>query len=86
MCLSPKYLSASIKSASGRTATEWIERLVLIDAKSMLASTQDSIWAISEELGFSSEALFSKYFKRLTGQSPLQYRKDARKVSREKGE
>ena len=76
MCLTPKYLSQSVKKASGRTAMDWMERYVLLDAKSQLASTERNVTEISDDLGFSSPAFFSKYFRRLTGLSPSRYKKE----------
>ena len=36
MCLTPKYLSKLIKNATGRSAPEWIDSFVILEAKSML--------------------------------------------------
>ncbi|MFA6592295.1 MAG: helix-turn-helix domain-containing protein [Bacteroidales bacterium] len=75
MCLSPKYISMTVKETSGRPATDWIDSYVVLDAKAQLASTSKTIASISEELNFPSQSFFGKYFKRVTGQSPAEYRK-----------
>lgn len=75
LCKSAKYLSSTIKKFSGKTATEWIEHYVVIDAKAQLRSSRKTIDEISFDLGFPSQSYFGKYFKRVTGLSPRAYRK-----------
>ena len=60
--------------ATGRSATDWIERCVIMDAKAQLSSTQKRISEISDDLSFASPSFFGKYFKRLTGLSPRDFR------------
>lgn len=74
LCLSPKYLSQTIKSYSGKTAGEWIDEYVVLEAKVLLRSTNMTIQQIGDELNFPSQSFFGKYFKRLTGMSPKAYR------------
>ncbi len=75
MCMSSKYLSMVVKEASGKTPLDWIEEYCISAAKSMLSSTKMNIDEIGIELNFASAPLFSKFFKRVTGQSPRDYRK-----------
>ena len=75
LCISPKYLSRMVKEASGRLATEWIEDYVTTESKALLSSTTLSIQQISNALNFPSQSLFGKYFKRITGVTPRNYRK-----------
>ena len=74
LCLTPKYLSAVIKDVTERSAFEWINDYVILEAKSLLKSTNKTIQQISDELNFASQSFFSKYFKRLTGMTPKEYR------------
>ena len=74
LCLTPKYLSAVIKELTGKSAFEWINDYVTLEAKALLKSTNMTIQQISDELNFSSQTFFSKYFKRLTGMTPKEYR------------
>ncbi|MGN0188566.1 MAG: helix-turn-helix domain-containing protein [Candidatus Cryptobacteroides sp.] len=69
-----KYLSSILKEKTGRTALEWIERYVIIYAKSCLASTTMTIQEISNDLDFPSQSVFGKYFKRVVGMSPKAWR------------
>ncbi len=68
-------MSTIIKQTSGKTAGDWIDDYILLEAKALLKSTNMTIQQISDELNFPSQSFFGKYFKRLTGVSPKEYRK-----------
>lgn len=72
--LTPNYLSARVKEYSGRTAMDWIEDSVILEAKTMLKHTDLSIQEIAYKLKFPTQTFFGKYFKRITGMSPKQYK------------
>ena len=74
--LSSGYLSTIIKKYSGRSAAEWIDNYVILEAKTLLRTTNLTIQQISNELNFPSQSFFGKYFKRRIGMSPREY-KDA---------
>lgn len=74
MCMTSKHLSQVIKDYTGKTALGIIEEYVISEAKSMLLSTTMSIQQISDELKFPSQSVFGKYFKRVAGISPSEYR------------
>ncbi|MGM5629945.1 helix-turn-helix domain-containing protein [Apibacter raozihei] len=75
MFLTPKYLSKIIKDISGVSATEWINRMVMITAKNLLKTSNLTVLQISEELNFPNPSFFSKFFKKNRGLSPIEYRK-----------
>jgi AraC-like DNA-binding protein len=74
-CLTPKHLSKVIKESSGKSASEWIDSYVILEAKALLKSTNMTIQQISDELNFPSQSFFGKYFKRQVGVSPKEYKK-----------
>ena len=75
MCLTERYLGTVIRQTSGTTAKEWIDRALITRIKVELKHTDKSIQQISDELGFPNSSFFSKYFKRLTGQTPMELKK-----------
>ena len=75
LCLTPRYLSKVIKDNSGASASEWIDSYVSLEIKTLLKSTNMTILQISDELNFPSQSFFGKYFKRLVGMSPKEYRR-----------
>ena len=74
LCLTPKYLSTVIQQTSGKTAAEWIDQHIALEAKALLKSTNMTVQQISDQLNFPSQSFFGKYFKRLVGVSPKEYR------------
>lgn len=74
MKITPKHLSRTIKQRTGLTATDWLDRFVVLEAKVLLKSSNLNIQEISDNLNFPSQSFFCKYFKRTTGLSPSEYR------------
>lgn len=74
MKITPKHLSRTVKVQTGYSAVEWIERFVILEAKVLLKSSNLNIQQIADELHFPSQSFFGKYFKKLTGMSPKEYR------------
>lgn len=72
--ITPKYLSALIKDISGRTAAEWIDSYVIIEAKNLLKFSNMNIQEIAYSLNFDTQSFFGKYFKQHTGFSPSQFK------------
>lgn len=73
--LTPKYLSSAIKRLSGRSVSDWISSTLISEIKLLLKVTDKTVLEISEELNFSSPSVFVQFFRRNTGTTPLQYRK-----------
>ncbi|WP_243349735.1 helix-turn-helix domain-containing protein [Parabacteroides sp. FAFU027] len=74
LCLTPKYLSTLCKSLTGKTAAEWIEDVVILEAKALLKTPGMNIQIVSDRLNFPDQSFFGKYFKRLTGITPGEYK------------
>lgn len=72
--ISSKYLTDIVKQHCGETASEYVERQIIIEAKALLASTKMSVQQISHSLNFPSSSVFGKFFKRIEGVSPSEYR------------
>lgn len=75
LCISPKYLSETVKTVSKRTPNEWIDSYVTMELRMMLKNTQKTIKEIAQELNFSNQSFLGKYFKEHTGMSPSEYRR-----------
>lgn len=76
--ITPKYLSQIVKAESGLTAGECIDDWVITECKAMLSSTSLSVGIIASRMNFPSQSVFGKYFKRVTGLSPKEYRESLR--------
>jgi AraC-like DNA-binding protein len=74
LCLTPKYMSKLIKTATGKSAPEWIDAYVILEAKNLLKYSSDTIKQIVFKLNFPNQSVFYKFFKSRTGMTPSEYR------------
>lgn len=73
--VTPNHLNKSVKSATGQTATNWIDQTILLEAKYLLFQTTLSVSEIALQVGHEDHSYFSRFFKKKEGISPIQYRK-----------
>ncbi|MEM6319073.1 MAG: helix-turn-helix transcriptional regulator [Bacteroidota bacterium] len=74
--ISTVYLKEVIKEMTGISASEVIQKRIILEAKRQLIYSQLTVSEIAYRLGFSDANYFFKYFKRYTGKSPGSYRKE----------
>ncbi|MCW3111584.1 MAG: transcriptional regulator, AraC family [Segetibacter sp.] len=72
--ITPKYLTQTIKQTTGKTAGQFIDEMVTMEAKVLLNDFSRSIGQVAEELNFSDQFYFSKFFKKHAGINPSDYR------------
>lgn len=77
LCVTPKYLSAVVKTVVGKGAREFIDDHVATECKALLLSTDMSVQQIADRMNFPSQSVFGKFFKRVTGTSPSLFRRRA---------
>ncbi len=80
MNITAKYMTTLVKKASGKSAIQWIEDYVILEAKAQLSSTVNTVQQIAFDLNFPSQSLFGRYFKRAVGMSPSDYRTSLRQA------
>lgn len=76
LCITPKYLMAVIKKDLGRNPKTIIDDALITIAKHQLKTTDLSVKQICDNLNFPNPSFFGKFFKRLVGVSPKEYRDD----------
>lgn len=74
LCFTPKYLSQLVRRVSGKSAPEWIDAFVVLNAKNLLKFSNLSIKEIAWHLNFTNIPIFYKFFKTRTGMTPKEYR------------
>ena len=73
--VTPKYLSVAIKNHTGKSAAQWIDESIILEAKVLLQNLTFTVSQISNQLNFSDQSTFGKFFKANTGFTPIEYRK-----------
>lgn len=72
--ISTTYLSRIVKHITGRTVCFHISELLCADARKLLECTDLDVKEIADQLGFSDQSVFGKFFHRKTGISPIRFR------------
>jgi AraC family transcriptional regulator, transcriptional activator of pobA len=72
--ISAKHLTETVKIETGKSAKEWIDEMVVLEAKVLLQDAGFTIANVADSLHFTDQSIFGKYFKNLTGTSPVAYR------------
>jgi len=73
--LSPRYLSDMLKQETGKTAIELIHMSLVNEAKNRLRIDDQRVSDVAYALGFEDLSYFSRLFKRETGITPNQFKK-----------
>ena len=73
--VSSRYLAQVTRRISGKSPKAIIDDYLIHEIELQLKSTDSTVQEIAYRLGFSSQAHFTKFFKKLKGISPTEYRK-----------
>ena len=73
--VTPNHLNKTVKQASGKPASRWIEEALILEAKVLLFQTTLPVNTIADQLGVLDPSYFSRLFKKVEGVSPTAYRK-----------
>lgn len=74
LCMSANYLSDLLRKETGMSALRHIQQKMVDIAKDRIIGSTKSISEISYELGFPYPQHFTRWFKKMTGTTPNQYR------------
>ncbi|RZJ85575.1 MAG: AraC family transcriptional regulator, partial [Chryseobacterium sp.] len=73
--ISPNYLSRLLQTLSGQSTKHFLRDKLIDLAKEKLSTTELTISELAYQLGFKAPQSFSKLFKSVTNQTPLEFRK-----------
>ena len=76
ICLSPNYFGDLVKRETGKSVKEYLQQKLLDVAKEQLLDPQKSITQVSNLLGYQYPQHFIRFFKRMTGNTPNEFRLD----------
>ncbi|CAM4050994.1 AraC-type DNA-binding protein [Pedobacter westerhofensis] len=72
--ITPLYLNEAVKEITGFPASYWINQEILLEAKRMLYYTSRNVKQIAYDLGYEDHAYFSRFFKKHTGITAMDFR------------
>lgn len=75
--ITASHLTHTVKTFTGKTSHQIIKAKQLLEIKRLLLHTHLNISEIASQLNFEDQSYFSKFFRRETGLTPLQYRAEA---------
>lgn len=78
--MSVRNLNLITQAILQQSVSRIIETRKLIEAKSMLITTEKNVAEIGFELGYEDKAYFSRVFKKNAGQTPTEFREEMRKL------
>jgi len=76
--VSVAHLNTLCRALTGVSALQLIHQRILLEAKRNLTYTRMTVSQLAELLGFADPAYFSRFFRRLSGQSPKDFRQQSR--------
>jgi AraC-like DNA-binding protein len=77
--LTPSYFSRLFKEKTGIPVFEYINRVRIQKARGLLKRTEMSILEIAFAVGYNNISFFNRYFRKLNGMSPREYRRYIRR-------
>ena len=76
LCISPKYLNVVCKTVCKKNASSVIDDAAVMAASNLLRDFSLSIGQVADMMNFKGQAAFTKFFKKMTGLTPTQFRFD----------
>lgn len=74
------HLTETVKTVYGISAGELLRSRLILEAKRLLAHTDQTMAEIAEEINYADPSYFGRAFKRETGQTPRSFRQEFRRV------
>ncbi|WP_018347736.1 helix-turn-helix domain-containing protein [Longispora albida] len=76
MGVSASYLTEVVRAVTGRTPGKLIRQAQALEARRLLGSTSLTVGQVARQLGFADPAYFCRFFRRETGRSPGDFRRE----------
>ena len=76
LAITANHLTQIVKQITGKTTIEILQEKNILEIKRLLLYTNLTVSEIATELNFADQSYFTKYFKKCTSQTPLDFRKE----------
>ena len=80
LCISKQYLSLIVKEKTRMSVGKIIAIMRVEEASRLLRNPELTLQQVAEELSFSDQSSFGKFFKKHSGMTPMKYRQSLRKT------
>ncbi len=74
LCLSPQYLSEAVRLVTGHGARRYLDECLARKAGELLRASELTVQQVADVAGFADQASFAKFFRRMTGMTPTDWR------------
>ena len=79
LSITANHLTQLVKQITGKTTNEILQEKNILEIKRLLLYTNLTITEIAAKMNFTDQSYLTKYFKKCTGLTPLQYRSESMK-------
>lgn len=79
LAVTPNHLTQMVRQITGKTSVELIQKKLIAEIKRLLLHTNLTVTEIAMQLNFPDQSYFTKFFKKITGVTPIQFRKKSMK-------
>ena len=76
--ITTSHLNHCLNAVTGLSVTHWLQDAMITEAKKQIYYSDSDIKEIAYTLGYDDHAYFSRLFKKITGQTPLEFRRKFR--------
>lgn len=76
--MSPSHFTRTFRQAFGTSPIDWLRRRRITEAQRRLVESDDAVKRIAEQVGYGDRFFFSRDFRKVTGQTPRQFRERER--------
>ena len=81
--ISPSYLNKLVRTQTRHSAMDWVEIARINWAKTLLKENTDlSVSEVSYALGIDDPSYFTRFFRKVTGSTPSEFRKQVNRIIR----
>lgn len=74
LAITPNHLTQVIKQITGKTTIDILHERNILEIKRLLLYTNLTVTEIATRMNFVDQSYFTKYFRKATGQTPMEFR------------